>query len=136
MRIVKLNLRDEIFEHVDETGKHRFFNATKLYAYAIKNADRICAPLEPIARHVEVKGGIEEARIARLCEPYISRPALGVHWPDGSTLIVDGNHRIVRWWRDGAAEFNLYRVRSLAECEPFLVEGLPDGFIVGEEKRA
>jgi hypothetical protein len=131
MLIIELGLNDEIFEHVDETGRHRFFNATKLYLYAIERAERICAPLEPIARHLLTHGGIEDWKVARLCEPYLNVPSLGVHWPDGSTLIVDGNHRIVRWRRDGAVEFNLYRVRSLAECEPYLVEGLPDGIIAG-----
>ena len=134
MLVVELDLADEIFEHVDEHDIHRFFNTTKLYPYAVEHGQPICAPIEPIARHLEKNGGIEEWKVARLCEPYLSKPTLSVHWPDGSTLIVDGNHRIMRLWRGGAKEFNTYRVRTLAECEPYLVEGLPDGFILGRAK--
>jgi hypothetical protein len=119
-----LHLHHEIFEHVDELGVHRFFDVTELRPYAVEYAERLCCPIEVIARHVEQRGGIEEWKVLRLREPYLSVPVLSLLWHDGSTLILDGNHRLVRLWRDGVKEFNTYRVKSLAECEPFLIKSI------------
>ena len=134
--LVRMGLGDEIFEHEDyDTGVHRFFNTTRLYRYAEEHGERILIAnpgFEDLARHAEQHHGVEERKINRLCEPHLSRPILGVLWPDGSTCLVDGNHRVVRLWRDGVTEVEMYRVK-LSECEPYLVKGLPDGLIAGKK---
>lgn len=118
-----VNLLDEIFEYVPNNGNDRiFFNATKLATYAEAHGEPIITSLDGIAQHILVNGGIEENRVERLCEPYLSRPATAVLMPDDTTLIVDGNHRIVRLWRDGKTVFKLYRVK-FEECKPYILSG-------------
>lgn len=59
-----------------------------------------------IESYLRKDAGIEEHRVERLVEPYASIPIIGILWDDGTTLIVDGNHRIVRAYGDGKKELN------------------------------
>lgn len=43
----------------------------------------------------------EEARVAQLCEPHMYAPVVLVTWLDGSTVMIDGTHRVIRADRDG-----------------------------------
>lgn len=118
---------DEIFEHRDEhTGERRFFNATKLAAYAVEHglACKVDFGAE-FVRFIEKHRGVEEWKIQRLCEPYLSEPITAIEMEDGSTLTVDGHHRTVRHFRDtGKTEMCAYRL-SLGQWEPFVVEDFP-----------
>lgn len=120
----------EIFEHVDMNGVHRFFNITELYPYAVEHGEPIISAVAPAVRYAE-KCGVEEWKIERLCEPYLSRPVLGVLFPDGTTHLVDGSHRIMRLWRDGVRDFKMYRVKSLAECDPFMIKNIDAWAVIG-----
>lgn len=127
MRLLETNLGDEIFEFEDQAKITRFFNVTALWPYAVKHGEPISTDITPgLLAQIANNHGIEEDKIARLREPYLSRPLLGVLWPDGSTVMIDGNHRLVRLARDGKKIVNLYRV-TLAECEPYLITDVPEG---------
>lgn len=53
--------------------------------------------------------GIEQARVDRMKEPYLSKPIIAILWPDkpsDGVTVVDGNHRIVRLWDMGVRKVN------------------------------
>jgi hypothetical protein len=52
-----------------------------------------------------------------------------VGWRDGSTLTIDGHHRIVRRWRDGL-KFAEGIIVPQGLWEPFLLP-LDEGVVVG-----
>lgn len=51
--------------------------------------------------HVMANQGVEEWRINRLTPQHRDRPVLFAEQGDGTHLLIDGNHRVVRRWRDG-----------------------------------
>ena len=54
--------------------------------------------------------GIEQPRVDRLREPYLSQSLLGVEWHDRlTTLIVDGQHRQVKLFELGRTEARVVR---------------------------
>lgn len=128
MKITDCSLWDEIFTHVDpDTGQVRHFNATAMYVYATVagHIEKLTLPLnDQIVEFVKRERGIEQPRVKRLKEPYLSRPIVAVHMADGSTLTVDGHHRIVRRWADGLTEVDAY-CYQVGEWDDFLVTGLP-----------
>lgn len=73
--------------------------------------------------------GIEQDRLDRLCEPYISKPLIGCLWTKlGGINIVDGHHRLVKRWDMGLRTFDIY-VFHKKMWEQFLLDipaGKPD----------
>ena len=122
----------QIFEHVDEQGKHRFWDVDGLYAFAVAHGERLVSPIGELGPHLAQYGGVEESRLLELTSRDLEQPALGILMPAGTTVIVDGNHRIVRLWRDGIETVRLYRV-TLEQSEPFRIHGLPDWLLVSKE---
>lgn len=67
-------------------------------------------PIEP--PHVENtrrNKGIEQDRLDRLVEPYLSKPCIGALWtPEGGINIVDGHHRIIKRHDMGLKTFDVW----------------------------
>lgn len=115
MRVVaKIDVKwpQQVFTHLDDDGTSRTFLVETMLDF-VKNyptcADLVAgkAPIDSdIANYLRKNAGIEKHRIDRLVEPYSSIPIIGILWPEGTTLIVDGNHRIVRAYEDGKKELN------------------------------
>lgn len=121
---------DEIFTHIDEdAGITRHFNATSMarFAEAAMRLRYIEIPLDAeLAEYVRGHRGIEQWKLDRLCEPYLSRPIVAVQFSaDDSVLPIDGNHRIVRRF-----ELGLKTVRAVVfpegEWERFLLSPEPE----------
>lgn len=51
------------------------------------------------------RGNYEEARVAQLVEPWLTKPIIGATHPDGTTILIDGQHRMIRLFRDGAPTY-------------------------------
>lgn len=93
---------DEIFTHIDErTGLVRNFNATKMQQAAefLLTAGRIaliCVAMDrPFIRYMRTHRGLEEWKLQRLVEPYLSIPIIGAELrSENSVLTVDGHHRL------------------------------------------
>jgi len=69
---------DEIFTHVDVDGVVRHFNATKMRR-AVEKGDILFDAMEvaidpSFAEFIRLYRGIEEPKVRRLCEPYLSAP--------------------------------------------------------------
>ncbi len=115
----------EVFTHYDpRTGRTRAWNATALYDYAVRFpnlVERATLDLEPqIVEMCRAKRGVEQWRLDRLCEPYLSLPIVMVELEERTHLMVDGNHRYVRRWEMGYSLINAY-IYALGQWEPFLV---------------
>lgn len=109
MRVAyKMDGKSEVFTHIDDDGTMRHFAiwATNDVAarYGNKVEGVICTKVPIHAKAVDIithRGGIEEPRIARLTPQYRDKPIIGIFWEDGLFMVVDGNHRLLRRWRDG-----------------------------------
>ena len=114
---------DEIFEHQDDTdGAVRYFNATKLREYAREHCEFLICQTDPsFIEFVKARRGVEQWKVDRLELPHLAEPALGVVMPDGETLIVDGHHRLVKWFEMGMDDYAILRV-PLGEWDDFLVD--------------
>lgn len=102
----------QVFTHLDDDGTARTFLVETMLDFVQKYPTCVDliggkAPINfEIADYLRRKAGIEQHRVDRLVEPYASIPIIGILWPEGTTLIVDGNHRIVRAYEDGKTELN------------------------------
>jgi len=47
------------------------------------------------------RGGIEESHLARITKRDLEIPVIYVQWPDGSLVLIDGVHRVVKQFRAG-----------------------------------
>lgn len=117
---------DEIFSHEDEVdGTVRHFNATRMLKWALDNTDKVehfDVELDPhFVGYVISSRGIEFWKVESLCEPYLSLPVIGVEMADGSTLTVDGHHRLVRYYKDDRTIYQMIRF-PLGVWEEFLVD--------------
>lgn len=62
---------------------------------------------------VLAKRGIEEPRVARLKEPFLSAPGIILVWANGSgSVTADGNHRLIRRFRDGKRNMEFFFVNQ------------------------
>lgn len=100
----------EMFTCRDNEGVLRTFPVTMMREFAEKH-HATCADIivwrnmyiQPDhVEHIRKNMGIEQARLDRLCEPYLSQPLIGqvfdVH-PEINKIamdIIDGNHRMVK----------------------------------------
>lgn len=95
----------EIFHHVDTDGTERMFCLPLLNAAYARNPRRWTeGEMELTARivdHVWTLRGIEAGRVAAYPMARIDEPGIGCLFPDGGTLTVDGNHRLVKRWELG-----------------------------------
>jgi len=133
-KLVTFIERHEIFEwRNDETGEGCFFDATEIRAWAMEHLDEVellTVPLtEDLRELVFSKRGIEQWKVDRLIEPYLSEPALAVLLEDGTTIHIDGNHRLARWFMAGKKTHRVIRV-TFEQAKPFLVD-MPKGAILG-----
>lgn len=116
-------LRGEVFTHRDDDGVYRHFPAKAMFDFAEKHHKElplvICRRTVEIGEkgyiHIKTNMGIEQARLDRLCEPYLSQPIVGIQWGDlepGFT-VIDGNHRTVKLWEAGIKKVELYLFRRV-----------------------
>ena len=109
---IKQKWPQQVFTHLDDDGTSRTFLVETMLDFVRDYptcTDLIGgkAPIDAdIAGYLRKNAGIEQRRVKRMVEPYASFPILGVLWKEGTTLIVDGNHRIVRAYEDGKKELN------------------------------
>lgn len=126
MKISDCSVFDEIFTyHYAQTGVTWNFNATKMFAHASQPDSGIECVEVPIdawfAEFVRRHRGIEQWRLDRLQEPYLSLPIVGVDMPDGTFLTVDGHHRLMRQYQLGRSWIACYRY-PLGQWEHFLIQ--------------
>lgn len=123
---LEINDKDEVFTHQDDDGTIRHFPAGAMFRFAEKHAITTsmirCVKVAITQNQVDFirkNMGIEQERLDRLVEPYLSQPAVAILWGGdrgGSVTYIDGNHRIVKLWENGIKEIKTYiYVRQLWE---------------------
>lgn len=127
LKSARLGPFEEVFSHRDDHGVIRHFAATRMYRHAMASQaggdpiELAIVPLdENVAGHAR-KQGIEQWKVDRLQDPWLQLPGVGVQFQDGTVLLVDGNHRVVRLHRDGKTEFRVFLFQP-GQWEPFLVD--------------
>lgn len=112
---------DQIFTHTDDDGVKRTFFTSAMQRVAAKyggRCEQIIAGIMPMndetVHRIKTQIGVEQARVDRLVEPYLSMPVIGIQWPGklvgGKSVvtIVDGNHRIVKLAQLGRPHYNCF----------------------------
>jgi hypothetical protein len=125
MRPTDCHPMDQIFNHTDPQGVTRHFNASAMTRAILS---RKVAPTlmqfeldEHTAKHIEANHGIEEKHLATIDDKMLESPVIMVHFEDGSDLIVDGSHRVVKRWRNGLRTVDAVLFMP-GQWEPFLVD--------------
>lgn len=123
---------DEVFTHLDEDGVTvRHINASAMLRAAPEAirggvAEVITVEFDPeFMAFVRKHRGIEQPRVDRLQEPYLSLPAMGFWMPSGAMLTVDGHHRMVRLYEEGKKEYRAL-VFQYSEIGKYCIEDMPE----------
>lgn len=103
MNMLDCHPMDEIFSHEDATGVTRHFNSTALIRWLVSRenppvAHRLDLDADLVA-HIERNHGVEQGHLKNVTD--LETPILLVVFEDSTNLVVDGNHRIVKRWREG-----------------------------------
>lgn len=143
MKMAECGGMDEIFTHVDEeTGAVLHINASAMMRDSKRQlASGAATVIEAYMDHeyiefVKKNRGVEQWKLNRLEEPYLSMPCIGVWMRDRSLLTVDGHHRLVRW-ADSGRDTYLIVVFQLGVLPLYLVDDFPEDFsqyLAGEVK--
>lgn len=64
-------------------------------------------PVDWIVNTLIPMGTHEEARVKQLTAERIAQPVIGMFWHDGTTVLIDGMHRMIRKYRDGAKTIDM-----------------------------
>ncbi len=136
MKFSECGLTDEIFSFVSEsTGQEFHWNTTKVQEALAAGT------IEPVAHmylditdadylHISLHNGIEEDHLINISPERLKIPVIFVefppdeHDPDPSHVLIDGNHRLVKTYREGKRRIGavIFDVETL---KPFLVEDIP-----------
>jgi len=88
-----------------------------------------------LVEHARNNHGVEPQRVAALTTADLERPAIGVLFPDGHTVFIDGNHRMVRRWDDGLRTMRFAMVALSLELLPYMCDpGKEEKFVEREPK--
>jgi hypothetical protein len=75
---------------------------------------------QELVDHVFTSNGVEEARLATINEQDLARPGVMILWRDMSSVLIDGNHRLVAGWRMGRTVFRYVGVPIGRELVPYV----------------
>lgn len=124
MQLEECLLTDEIFTHIADNGIVRNFNASAMFRKWQKTpcVRLIECEMDPeFVAFIRERRGVEQGKLDRLREPFLSIPVVGVEFPDGSTLTVDGHHRLVRLHERGDKTYRMIHF-PLGTWGDFIVE--------------
>lgn len=107
-------MTDEIFSFQGDDGINFVWNTTKLYeavAAGKVKAEKVLIPVDSnLATHVASRNGVNIAHAMSISKDRLSVPLLAVEMPDKTSILIDGNHRVVRAWTEGVGELPGYVV--------------------------
>lgn len=130
MQIMGIKVKDpqQIFTHLErDTNISRTFLVETMEEFAHKNAGNpifdalLVGARIPLSRetahYLRTNQGIEEDRLKRLVNPYLSRPVMAISWGkvegDADEItIIDGNHRYVKKAERGDELIDCFIFRS------------------------
>lgn len=115
---------DQIFSHVDPEGVHRHFNTSAMTRAVLTRKvvpyTTVCELNADLIGHIERNHGIETHHLQSITDQGMNTPILLVNFVDGTSLLVDGNHRCVKRWQAGRKEVSAICFDP-GQWEPYLV---------------
>lgn len=125
-RVVRLDLSDQVFTFTDGTGTQWHWNASKGYRL-IEQAPREVMEFCPAESQIDLAHLRE--RYLNLDEEYaktvdLSRPILFVPFHDGTSVLIDGWHRLWRAVSEGIECVPCYELTP-KEAEQVLIMKIP-----------
>lgn len=117
-------MTDEIFSFQGDDGIDYVWNTTKLYEAVVSGkvkAEKVLIPVDSgLSTHVASRNGVNITHAMTISKDRLSVPLLAVEMPDRTSILVDGNHRVVRAWTEGVTELPGYVV-LLEDARPYEV---------------
>ena len=126
---------DKVFTFRADSGETYHWNATKIAdAFTAGRLEPVCHMYLDITEadylHICLNNGIEEDHLINISPERLKIPVIFVefppdeHDPDPSHVLIDGNHRLVKTYREGKRRIGavIFDVETL---KPFLVEDIP-----------
>lgn len=114
---------DELFSHEDTDGVTRHFNASAMTRSVLAGTTTptyaTLALYPDLVASIEANHGVEQDHLEKVAGS-LDTIILLVEFTDGSNLVVDGNHRIVKRWREGLRDVKA-AIFKPGQWEPFLV---------------
>lgn len=107
-------MTDEIFSFQGDDGIDYVWNTTKLYEAAVAGkvkAEKVLIPVDSsLATHVAARNGVNITHAMSISKDRLSVPLLAIEMSDKTSILVDGNHRVVRAFTEGITELPGYVV--------------------------
>lgn len=108
---------DHVFSYERaDTNELFYFNTSLLERIRLQHPNwfrRVTLDVIPeIYDLVLVGRGIEETHLKTLSAERLEEPGLGIHFDDGSFVLVDGNHRLVERYRRGNKTIDVWTTVS------------------------
>lgn len=124
MKVLDCGPTDELFTHIDKHGVTRHWNTSAMVRAVFERKVQPhlaeCDLTQGLIDHILQHHGVEERSLATLPEKVLEIPVVLAQFADGTSLLVDGNHRVVRRWRKGLKKVHAM-VFSEDQWTPFLV---------------
>ena len=125
MKIRDCQRTDQTFTHIDTDfdGKVRHFNTTALAEWALCTGQEVheIEVEADKAEWISKNHGVEQAKLTAITATTLNDPILFACWPDGTHLLIDGNHRYVAAAALGRKSLPAYFIEP-KNWEGFLVE--------------
>lgn len=109
---------DQVFSFIEaKTNIQRHYDVTRLMEIALAGTEPEVVRSEMLflASHIQQildYNGIEQPRLDRLTPKDLATPGIIIKLKDDTEIIADGNHRIVRHYREGRDVMNFYIIQE------------------------
>lgn len=124
MRLIAAGLGEETFVHAVE-GTF-LITQTRMWLQLIEREPFTSDITPELVEHLTTERDVDPDRVMELDRrSWMWDPAIGVHLPDGTTLLIDGTHRILRRHREGLADFPVWIISPSEVLRP------PPGYMEG-----
>lgn len=129
MKVFECRLTDELFSFIGDDGFTRIWNASEVARAVMEGRlepkDRFKLDLtDELVAHVAAFNGVEAYHLPTIDEDRLQTPVMCVELPEGTHIIIDGNHRVVVAHKRGLKTLPALMFTQ-ASIEPYEVEGLP-----------
>lgn len=128
MHAINVLPSDEVFSHTSPDGVVRHFNTSAmvraLFQRKVTPACAVCPLTEGLVSHIRKNHGVEEHHLSSV-DSKLDTPILLVEFETGETLLVDGNHRVVRRWDKGFKTVDVVIFKP-GQWEAFLIVGFDE----------
>ena len=132
MKTLECRLTDELFSFASHDGFERTWNASAIQRAVMENRleprDRFMIDItDDLANHIAQFNGIESHHLPTIDEERLKVPVMCLELPEGTHIMIDGNHRVVVAHKRGikALPAMMFELQAL---KPYELEDLPEDY--------